>query len=207
MTPSVARVGDHPVRLDVELLLRAGLVFALDDDLGLGPRGVDVAAGDEVALEDVVLAPDDLAAGERFDRVEDGGHRLDVDGDVTPRLLEQQPIGVREEDDRLLGVIDPGVGEVRLIVGDQRDDVLAGNVAGANDGELVPRKRGIEANLADRAARDRAPDGRAVQHPGQRQVVDVAGLARDLGAPFFPGNRSTDRCHRVRYRCRSPAVQ
>ena len=34
---------EHPVRLDVELLLRTGLVLAFDDRIGFGKGGVDVA--------------------------------------------------------------------------------------------------------------------------------------------------------------------
>ena len=48
---------DHAVRFDVELFLRAGLVFALDDELGRRQRAIDVAARDEVVLEDVVACP------------------------------------------------------------------------------------------------------------------------------------------------------
>ena len=42
---AVRGVGDrqHAIRLDVELLLRARLVFPLDDDRGRRQRGVDVA--------------------------------------------------------------------------------------------------------------------------------------------------------------------
>ena len=48
--------------------------------------------------------------------------RLDVDGDVrgAPRSSERA-VGVREQHDRLLGVVDDAVGEARLVVGDERD--------------------------------------------------------------------------------------
>ena len=48
------RRSHHAVRFDVELLLRAGLVFALDDEVGRGERGVDVPRVTSVVLEDVV---------------------------------------------------------------------------------------------------------------------------------------------------------
>ena len=49
--------------------------------------------------------------------------------DRAAGLLEQVLVRVREQHDRLLGVIDDVVGEARLIVEDQRDAVGAGNVA------------------------------------------------------------------------------
>ena len=46
--------------------------------------------------------------------------------------------------------------------------------------------------LADAAARDRAADRDAVQHPGRRDVVDVQRLAGDLRAAFLAARRSSD---------------
>ena len=56
---------------------------------------------------------------------------------------------MREQQDRLLGVIDALVGEVGLVVGDERDGVLAGDVAGGDDRDLVPGDAGAEADAAD----------------------------------------------------------
>ncbi len=59
---AVARIRDcdRAVVLDVELLLRAGFVFTFDDEIGVGPRLVNVAFIDQKLFEDVVFAPDDL---------------------------------------------------------------------------------------------------------------------------------------------------
>ena len=57
-------------------------------------------------LEDVVVAPDDVRAGERVLDGEDAGQRLDVDRDGAARLLEQVAVGMREQHDRLFGMID-----------------------------------------------------------------------------------------------------
>ncbi len=56
--------GHHPVGFDVELLLRAGAVFAFDDVVSVCPDGIGVALFHEVGLEDVVFAPDELLARE-----------------------------------------------------------------------------------------------------------------------------------------------
>ena len=57
--------------------------------------------------------------GERLVDREHRRQRLDVDRDVPSRLLGDGAVAVREQHDRLLGVIDDVGGEIRLIVGDQ----------------------------------------------------------------------------------------
>ena len=150
-------------------------------------RRVDVARCDEVALEDVVRAPDHCAAVERLVDGEDGRQRIDVDADPAAGLFEQVPIGMGEEDDGFFRMVDGLAREVGLIVDDQRDDVRAGNVGGRDDDELVPGHARLELDAADDAARRLAPDGDAVQHPRQHQVVDVARLTGDLAAALFAG--------------------
>ena len=82
-------------------------------------------------------------------------------------------------------MIDTVVREIRLIVGNQRDDVAAGNVRRADDGDFVPGNRRIEANVLDEAAWNGTANGDAVEHPRQREIVDVARLAGDLGPAFL----------------------
>ena len=192
---AVLRIGDrqHAVRLDVELLLRPGLVLPLDDRRGAcSERGVDVPFRDGVALEDVVGAPDDLAAGERLVDRQDRRQRLDVDRHAPPRVVGPRAVRVRDQDDRFLGMIDDVGGEVRLIVDDQLHAVLAGDVGRGDDDEFVPGDGGIEGDALDAAARDGTPDRDAVQHPRRRHVVDVERLADDLGAPFLARHRTAD---------------
>ena len=59
-------VGDGAVVFDVEMLLRAGAVFAFNDVSGTGPRGVYIAFFEEEAFQQVVLAPYDRGSGVRF---------------------------------------------------------------------------------------------------------------------------------------------
>jgi hypothetical protein len=184
--------GEHAVRLDVELLLRAGLVVPFDDDDVAGERRVDVALLHHVALEQVVGAPHDLAPRERVVDREHGRQRLDVEDDVPPRLVGARAIAMRDERDRLLAVVDDVTREERLIVEDQLDDVRPGDVGGGDDDELVPRDRGIERDRLDPPARDRAPYGDPVQHARRRHVVHVHRLPGDLGAPFLAQHRSAD---------------
>ena len=51
---------------------------------------------------------------------------------------------------------------------------------------------GLEVDVADESARRGAADGRAVQHPGQREVVDVSRLAGDFSPPFLARNGLAD---------------
>ena len=106
-----------PFGLDVQLLLRTGLVLALDDLRRGGPRRFHVAAGDEIRLEQVVLPPDRRGARQRVVYGEDRRQRLDVDPHAAARLFEQVAIGVGEENDRLFGMID---GPVRRDRADRR---------------------------------------------------------------------------------------
>ena len=73
---------------------------------------------------------------------------------LPPRIIGARAIGVREQHDRLLGVIDDVGREVRLIVDDQLDEVVAGDVGGGDDDELVPGDGGIERDAAMRPRGD-----------------------------------------------------
>ncbi len=110
------RARDHALRLDVELLLRAGFVFALDDELGVCPGGVDVALLHLEGLEDIVAAPDDFFFGERILDGEDGRERLDLDAHGAARFFQQILVGMREQDDGLFGMVHEFVGEAGLVV-------------------------------------------------------------------------------------------
>jgi hypothetical protein len=193
--PALGGVGDDPVGLDVELLLRPGLVSALDDHVGPGQRGLDVALDDGEGLEDIVGAPDHLAGGERLLDGEDRRQRLDVDLDGVAGALEEGAIGVGEEDHRLLGVVDDVRGESRLVVEDEVDDVGPGDVLGGDHHDLVPRDAGPELDVADLAARHLRADRDAVEEHVELDVVDVARFAGQLGARFLPGDRRADGFH------------
>ncbi len=54
------RYGNRSVILNVKLLLRAGFVFAFDDEVSFGPNIVDIAFVDEKLFEDIVVAPNDF---------------------------------------------------------------------------------------------------------------------------------------------------
>ena len=88
----------------------------------------------------------------------------------------------------------PG-GEVRLIVGDERHDVGAGDVAGGDDRDRVPGNARAVSDVANHAPRRRAAHRDAVEHAGQPQIVDVARLAGDLRASFLAWDRLPDGWH------------
>src|SRR5262249_51988790 len=74
-----------------------------------------------------------------------------------------------------------------------------------DDGDLVPGKVAVEVNRLDASARDAAPHRDAVDHVGEVEVVDVAGLARDLLASLLTEDRLPDqrRSHRRDFILRS----
>ena len=181
-----ARSRDHAVRFDVELFLRPGLVLAFDDDLRRGKCRVDVAARDDVLLEDVVGAPHDRSLFERFIDREDGRFGLDVDRDVTTRPLEHLTIGMSQQQHGLFRMIDAIARQARLVVEDQSDAVGAGNVARRDDDEFRPRDDRIEGYPFDESAWSAAANRGAVEHPRQREIIDVLRRAGDLRASFPP---------------------
>jgi hypothetical protein len=148
--------GKHAVRLDIQLLLRSRRVFPFNDQGCTLQNGIDITFFDVVGFEEIVAAPNDLSSRQCIVNRQDRGERLDVDVDFEPRLLRPRAIGMRKEQNWLLGVIHDGICEVWLIVDDQFDAVEAGDVRRRDDGELVPGNGRIEADALDAAARDRA---------------------------------------------------
>src|SRR5579872_3002345 len=86
------------------------------------------------------------------------------------RLFQQVAVRMRQQHDRFFGMINRFGSEAGLVVLDQRDFVLAGNIGGGNHGELVPGNRFAEANAADTPARNAAAHRYAMQHPGKGEV-------------------------------------
>ena len=88
---------NHPLRLNVKLLLCSGVVLAFNDDVGFGPRAVHVPFLHEQSLEDVVTAPDDLFFGQGIVDVEDCRKRIDVERHESPGFFQQLLVAMREE--------------------------------------------------------------------------------------------------------------
>src|SRR5215213_1090980 len=176
---------DGAVVLDIELFLRAGFVFTLDDVIRVGPGFVNVAFIDEVLLKDVIFAPDDLFPGKGVFEIEDGWQFLDLDAYVPACFLQQVFIAVREQHDRLFGMVYKIRGEIGLVIQDEGNIIMAGNVFGSDDGELVPRNVAFEGDACNSASRRRATHRGAVKHIGEREIIDVQRLAGDFLAAFF----------------------
>ena len=88
---------------------------------------------------------------------------------------------------------DLALGEARLVVLDQRDDVAARGCRGS------PRRRSprrANANLADLPARDRRAHGAAVEHAGEGEVVDVARAPGDLRGSLLARDVAADDARR-----------
>ncbi len=166
--------GDDAVVFDVELLLCAGVVFAFYDVVGGGEDLVEVggvAGLHEVGFEDVFFfavlcvfgggMPDGGGVGGLglFDG-EDAGEGLVGDFYGGYGGGEDGAVGVREEEDRLVGVVDVGGGEAEVVFGEVDDAVFAGDVGGGDDGELVPGDGGVEVDGEDAAACDAGACGR-----------------------------------------------
>ena len=97
-----------------------------------------------------------------------------------------------EKDDGLLGVRSDLVGEKRLVVKDQGDVIAAGDVLRGDDGEFVPGDAGFECDAANDATSRGVANGRAVDHAGEVEIVDVLRLAGDFARALFAGDGFSD---------------
>src|SRR3989440_9074209 len=106
---------------------------------------------------------------------------------------------MREQNDWLFRMIHNFVGQVRLIVENQRDVVFAWDVFGRNDREFVPGQVAFERNVLDASTWNRAAHSHAVQHPVELQIINVERRTGNFLAAFFAGDCFTNESHWVRW--------
>ena len=166
----VPRDRDHRVVLDVELLLVAHPVFALEDHVGGRHRGVDLAGLDVVVGERVV----------RSERVEDRRKRFGAHGDRLAGGAQGRLVGRGQEEQRLRVVLDLAAerDEDRLVRLDGADDVVAGDVRRGDDHDRGPVERRVLVDGHEPGVGVGRADRRAV--PGARHD-DVVGVERGAG--------------------------
>ncbi len=179
----LARDRDHRLRLDVRLLLVAGPVGALDDEVGGREARVEVAPCD--------LEP--LAGLLRGEGVEDRGQGLRAEGDRIACGPGKGGRGRRDQGDRLGGVPDLVRDECRLVQRQRRDDVLARDVGGGDDHHLRPVEGGVEVDPEQPRVRIGGAHGGAVPRPRHDDVVRVEGSARQLVHALAPEGIDPDR--------------
>jgi len=97
-----------------------------------------------------------------------------------------------EEHDGFFGMIYLLIGEAGLIFDEERDAVFPGNVPGGDDGELVPGDFVAETDAKNFSSRCGGSNGRAVEHAGKGEIVDVARGPGDFFASFFSRYRFSD---------------
>ncbi len=182
-TPVVAGRRDHRVVLDVELLLVADAVFALEHEVR-GPEGrLDLPGFDRVACEDML----------RFERVEDRLERLGADADMRLRRAQRRAVRRGDQGEGLGVVLDLAADrdEDGLVGLDRADDVVAGDVVGGHDHDRRPVEGRVEVEGGEPRVRLGRSDGGA--EPGARddEVVSVLGRAGQLLGSFAPGRRQS----------------
>ena len=101
-------------------------------------------------------------------------------------------IRMSQQQNRFFGMVHDFIRQTGLIVSDQRDAILSGNIFRGNDHEFIPGDAGAECDFPDPAARNPAANGCAEEHVGQDHIVDVLRPAGHLVASLFTRNRIAD---------------
>ena len=179
---TVGRDRDHRVVLDVELLLVADAVLALEDEVGAGERGLDVVPASIVYCAKMWS---DSSGSKTPGSFVVRGLR------AVAGLAQGRLVGRGEERQRLGVVLDLAADrhEDRLVGLDRADDVLARDVGGGDDDDLRPVEGGIEVEGIERGVRVGRADRGAVPRPGDDDVVGVQGRAGQLGRSLAPQRR------------------
>ncbi len=179
---------DDAVVLNVEMLLRAGAVFAFHDVRGVGPCGVHVALFKQEAFEQVVRAPDDRIPALALLDGEDGRQWLILDAHRVHGLAQLVFVWMRQQQNRLVAVVHFPIGEARLIGGDELNEILAWDIVGGDDGELCPVDAAVISDGANEPARDGTADSGAVPHALPFDVIHIPRAAQQLVQPFLAGD-------------------
>ena len=181
-------VGDRAAGLERRRVRARVDHVAVDHHVG---RGEDRVGGRLVAggpVEDAVAAgqvlADDRRAGvERGRGVDQRRQRLVVDGDQLERVPRRVPVGRHHERDLLALEAHLVGGQHRLHVAEQRRHPRQAPLGQVGAGEHGHHRRvgagGGGVDRDDPGVRERAAQDRAVQHAGQRDVVDERALPPD----------------------------
>ena len=121
-----------------------------------------------------------------------GGKRFILDGNCFNRLSQLVAVGVCQEQNRFFGMIYGFGRQARLVIQNQCDAILPGDIFRRYDDKIVPVDIRIKGNLFDFAARDIAAHRRAVEHAGQNHVINIARRSRDFVPAFLARHRCTD---------------
>src|SRR6267143_6503327 len=146
--------GYDAVVLDIQLLLRTCRIFAFDNVSGFFPDRIYLALFHQESFERVVSAPNDggllLALFQRMHRRQ----WLVFDGDGFDGLAKLVTVGVGQKQDGFFRVVHDFRGETGLVVEDQGDAILSGNISCGYDYKFVPENGRVVVDLLDFAARD-----------------------------------------------------
>src|SRR5580704_4278572 len=202
------RLRDHSLRLDVELLLRAGFISPFDDQIGFTQRVFHMPFVDLIGFENVVRSPNHMLARKRVVHRKNRGQRLDFNAHTAPSLLEQIFVRMRKQHHRLFRVVHELISQARLIVNEQRDAILAGNILCGNDRKFFPRNARLEVNAKNASARPWAANRHAKDHARKFQVVHILRAARHFLPAFLTRHGLSDYpgCHQASLNRRSYPV-
>ena len=158
--------GDDALGLDVDVLLVTGPVGALDT----WAAAAKPASRSPFSIRIVLKAVGDCSGS----KTGSAGSSSSVTR--APSSASRALVGQQQH--RLGGVADLALDQAGLVVGDERDDVAARDVAMVHDGEA--RRAESSAHAGQAAAGDGRADRPGVEHAGKAEIVGVAGLTGRL---------------------------
>ena len=182
---AVAGNRDHSLRFDVELLLMRDSILAFNDSIGCRESFVDVTSPDQESLKYIVFAVKNFFTGNGLFNRE---HRrrffilyLNSPGSVLNQLFAFRG----DQENRFVAMPNLGLDQQRLIVLNERDVVVSGDVAIVDDYDARPVECGIHRDRFDSSSWNRTANRFSVEHAVKRDVINVARGARELIPAFF----------------------
>ena len=217
-------IGDNAARLDRRRRAVIVVEAAGDDAIGLGTRGGVVAAalpdmGGDIAAHVIVDGRGRAAAS--FFKIDDGGERFKLDGNVAERILGEVAAVRQHDGERLADMADFVLGErhLRALIEDRVLDrrrrheqragrpIIAEIGRGIDGDDTVAGARRRHIDRADAGVRDVAAQKSRIDHAGKLDVVDEQRLAAKQPRVLIAADRSaeTTRGHDEDPRSRSAA--
>ena len=188
----LAPLSDDTVVFNVEMLLRAGAIFTLDNVHRVSPCGIHIALLEKEALDYIVRAPDNYILPFALFNRENWRQRFIFDTHRSDGLAQLVLVRMGQQDDGLVAMTDYPVREAGLVGEDELNMIFPGNIRRGDDCKFGPIDALVEADGANESARNRASHSSPWPHALAVNVVHVTGTTEQLVHSFLAGDGSAN---------------